>query len=49
MEGVSIDVLPNPSATALGVALASILGLLAGVLPAWSAARREIVVGLRDR
>jgi len=49
MEGVSIDVLPNPSATALGVALASILGLLAGVLPAWSAARREIVVGMRDR
>jgi hypothetical protein len=31
------------------VALASILGLLAGVLPTWSAARREIVVGLRDR
>jgi len=47
MEGVSIDVLPDPAASVLGVALASILGLLAGVLPAWSAARREIVVGLR--
>jgi len=47
MEGVSIDVLPNPTATMLGVLLAAMLGLLAGALPAWTAARREIVLGLR--
>ncbi len=48
MEGVSIDVLPDPTATALGVLLATLLGLLAGALPAWTAARREIVMGLRS-
>jgi putative ABC transport system permease protein len=47
MEGVSIEVSPDARAAAVGVLLAALLGTLAGALPAWGAARREIVQGFR--
>jgi putative ABC transport system permease protein len=47
MEGVSVEVAADPRATAAGVALATLLGALAGAIPAWGAARREIVRGFR--
>ncbi len=47
MEGVSIDVTASGAATAAGVALATLLGAVAGALPAWAASRREIVQGFR--
>ena len=47
MEGVSVEVAADPRATAAGVALATLLGALAGAIPAWGAARREIVQGFR--
>jgi putative ABC transport system permease protein len=48
MEGVSIEVIARPGVTAAGIGLAALLGAVAGVVPAWSAARREIVEGLRS-
>ncbi len=47
MEGVSIEVQPHLWLALLGLALASALGLVAGVYPAIDAARRDIVSGLR--
>ncbi len=47
MEGVSIEVTTSNAATLAGVLLASALGAVAGVVPALSAARREIVQGFR--
>ncbi|MSR18552.1 MAG: FtsX-like permease family protein [Phycisphaerales bacterium] len=47
MEGVSIDVSARPMLAAFGLALAIVLGLVAGVLPAISAARREITASFR--
>ena len=48
MEGVSIQVKASGAAALAGVALAAGLGALAGALPAWAAARREIVQGFRS-
>ena len=47
MEGVSIEVTASNAATLAGVLLATVLGAVAGVVPALSAARREIVQGFR--
>ena len=47
MEGVSIEVVASNAATLAGVLLATALGAVAGVVPAISAARREIVQGFR--
>jgi putative ABC transport system permease protein len=47
MEGVSIEVVADPRTTLLGVGMAAALGALAGAIPAWAAARREIVQGFR--
>ena len=47
MEGVSIEVTASNAATLAGVLLATLLGAVAGVVPALSAARREIVQGFR--
>ena len=47
MEGVSIEVIASNAATLAGVLLATLLGAVAGVVPALSAARREIVQGFR--
>lgn len=47
MEGVSIEVTSSFTVTAIGVALATALGAVAGIVPAITAARREIVHGFR--
>ena len=47
MEGVSIEVTASNMATVAGVLLATLLGAVAGIVPALSAARREIVQGFR--
>lgn len=46
-EGVSIDFVASPMLAAWGIGLAALVGLLAGVVPAWQAGRREIVQSLR--
>ena len=47
MEGVSIGVTSSASVTAIGILLATALGAVAGLAPAWTASRREIVQGFR--
>ena len=47
MEGVSIEVTASAASTVAGIAIATLLGAVAGALPAVGAARREIVQGLR--
>ncbi len=46
-EGVSLDFTATPALMAWGVALAALVGLVAGVVPAWQAGRAEITVALR--
>jgi len=48
MEGVSIAVTGEPSTALAGIALATALGAVAGAVPAWGAAHREIVQGFRS-
>ena len=48
MEGVSIEVSAHAASTAAGIALATLLGAVAGTVPAIAAARREIVHGFRS-
>jgi putative ABC transport system permease protein len=47
MEGVSIDVIGDQRIALLGVGLAATLGLIAGSVPAWMAARRQIAQSFR--
>lgn len=47
MEGVSIEVMASLPVAAAGLALAATLGLVAGAVPAWMAARRPIAQGFR--
>ena len=46
-EGVPIPFLPSWSLAATGVAISLGVGILAGMVPAWQAARAEIVASLR--
>ena len=46
-EGVLIAFRPSVGLAALGLAVSVVVGLLAGVLPAWQAARADIVPALR--
>jgi putative ABC transport system permease protein len=46
-EGVSIDFLATPTLAAWGLGLSLVVGVLAGVIPAWQAGRAEIVASLR--
>jgi putative ABC transport system permease protein len=46
-EGVSIDFLATPALALWGLALATLVGILAGLVPAWQAARADIVKSLR--
>lgn len=46
-EGVSIAFLPSPRLATTGLAVSLGVGLLAGIVPAWQAARAEIVAALR--
>jgi putative ABC transport system permease protein len=42
-EGLSINVKSDPMIIVLGLALSAVLGVLAGLVPAWQASRRQIV------
>ncbi len=46
-EGVSIDFIATPALMGLGVGLSALVGLVAGLVPAWQAGRQEIVASLR--
>ncbi len=47
-EGVTIAFEASPRLAAVGIAVALLTGLGAGMLPAWQAARTEIVPALRN-
>ena len=47
MEGVNIEVAHDPDLALVGAGIAIALGLLAGAVPAFRAARAEISEGLR--
>ena len=47
VDGLSISVAADPRVFATGLGLAAALGVLAGLVPAWQAARREIVACFR--
>lgn len=42
VEGISMNVSASPGVTVVGLAIAAGLGVLAGLVPAWLASRREI-------
>jgi putative ABC transport system permease protein len=46
-EGVSIDFIATPELVSLGLGLSAVVGLAAGLIPAWQAGRKEIVASLR--
>lgn len=46
-EGFSINIRADPQVWALGLALSALLGVLAGLAPAWQASRREIAACFR--
>jgi putative ABC transport system permease protein len=46
-EGVSIDFLASPALAAWGLGLSTLVGVLAGLVPGWQAARADIVKSLR--
>jgi putative ABC transport system permease protein len=46
-EGVSIDFVASPALAAWGLGLATLVGIVAGAVPAWQAGRAEIVQSLR--
>ncbi|MCP4594251.1 MAG: FtsX-like permease family protein [bacterium] len=48
VESHSIPVKPTPSIFAWGILIAAAVGVLAGLVPAWQAARREIVTCFRS-
>jgi putative ABC transport system permease protein len=47
-EAVTISFVASPRLAAIGLAVAALTGIAAGVLPAWQAARIEIVRALRN-
>jgi putative ABC transport system permease protein len=47
-EGVTIAFAPSFSLAVVGLAVALLVGVLAGLVPAWQAARAEIVASLRS-
>jgi len=46
-EGVSIDFLASPALAAWGLGLSTLVGVAAGLVPGWQAARADIVSSLR--
>ena len=46
-EGVTIAFSPSPALALVGLAVTAAVGVLAGLVPAWQAARAEIVTSLR--
>ena len=47
VEGQSIPITAGPTLIATGVAICIALGVLAGLVPAWQASRREIAACFR--
>ncbi len=47
-EGVTIALSPSPGLMIQGVVVSLVVGVLAGVVPAWRAATAEIVIALRE-
>nr|MCU0871581.1 ABC transporter permease [Pirellulaceae bacterium] len=47
-EAVTISFVASPRLAAIGLAIAALTGIAAGILPAWQAARIEIVRALRN-
>ncbi|MHC4991521.1 MAG: ABC transporter permease, partial [Planctomycetota bacterium] len=47
MEGMNVEVASDPLIIVIGLVLSVVLGALAGLVPAWQAARREIVACFR--
>jgi putative ABC transport system permease protein len=48
-EAVTIAVRPSLGLTAIGLTMSAGVGVLAGLVPAWQAARADIVASLRER
>ncbi|HQR08625.1 MAG TPA: ABC transporter permease [Gemmatales bacterium] len=46
-EGVSVDFIASPQLLVWGLGLSALIGLVAGLVPAWQAGRAEIVNSLR--
>jgi putative ABC transport system permease protein len=47
MEGLNVEIAADPSIIVTGLLLSIVLGVLAGVVPAWQASRREIAACFR--
>jgi putative ABC transport system permease protein len=47
-EGVTVAIAPSSALAGLGLGLAAAVGVLAGLVPAWQAARADIVASLRS-
>jgi ABC-type antimicrobial peptide transport system permease subunit len=47
-EGVTIALAPSVLLGVRGLAVAALVGAVAGVVPAWQAARADIVTALRE-
>lgn len=47
MEGLNVEVVSNPMLAVIGTFIAVLLGILAGAVPAWRAARTEIAQSFR--
>jgi putative ABC transport system permease protein len=46
-EGLSVPVIAGPSVVVIGLALSALLGVVAGLVPAWQASRRPITESFR--
>ena len=47
MEGLNVEVSSDPRVAVIGIAIAVLLGILAGIVPAWRASRTEISQAFR--
>ena len=47
MEGLNVEIISNPILAVIGTAIAVMLGLVAGAIPAWRAGRTEIAQSFR--
>lgn len=47
MEGLNVEISSDPIVLGIGIGLALLLGILAGVVPAWRVSRQEIVDSFR--
>ena len=47
MEGLNVEISSDPFVLGIGIGLALLLGVLAGLVPAWRVSRREIAHSFR--